>query len=183
MTLILSEGHEIALPQKYTTISERILSSIKHKEFKILKCKWPHSVEMFGVDHRLPDIQGVTTDCVEVILSTLLDSELVGINNEFFHGKYEEISTSYHTTIGSKRYKVTDRVYVNFYNSDWFKWAENRVHREWGPPVNVMVVFFHLDKPWTYVIYEWDFGPKKYDLQRCFRHPLEYWQGRSNGRR
>jgi hypothetical protein len=122
------------------------MDAIRVKEIRILRNKYEHSEEIFGVRHNLPSIDAVVTDIVEIACSMMLDESLMGENNQNFHTKYVENEIMYETRIGTKRYRVNDTVYGDFYHSEWFKMAEDKVRREWGSEVNVVGCLLHLDE-------------------------------------
>ena len=75
----------------------------------------------------------------------LVDPNLMGKGNRNFHVEYEEKMVVYEKRIGPKKFKVTDTAYSEFYNSQWFKMAEDKIRREWGP-VNICCTLLHLDE-------------------------------------
>ena len=118
---------------------------LRMKEIRILRNKYPHAEEIFGPNHNLPDTNAVVTDFVEVACSMLVDPNLMGEGNCNFHVEYEEKVVVYEQRIGRKKFKVTDTVYSEFYNSQWFKMAQDKIRREWGS-VNICCILLHLDE-------------------------------------
>ena len=133
-------GSEIPVPAKYYTIHDKIFKSLKNKSMRILKTYYNHCESLYGKNNNLGKIPAVVTDILEVVAQMFIDPDIY----PNLHLEYEESKMVKFEIIDNKRRRLEDVVYSEFYNSEFFKKAENKMREEWGP-CKIVPIFLGID--------------------------------------
>ena len=134
-------GTEIPLPQKYSTIHDKILKSVNEKSTRIVKTYYNHCEDLFGKDNDLGKIPAVVTDILDLISSMLVDPAIY----PYLKFDYEESILYKYEQVRGKRQRTEDIVYGEFYNSEFFRKAELEIREQWGNGCKIVPVFFGID--------------------------------------
>jgi len=134
-------GSEIPLPQKYSTIHDKILKAVKNKTYRIVKTHYEYSEELFGVNNNLGKIPAVVADILDIVSKMLVDNDIYPT----LHLNYSEKVLVNEEVVGGKRVLTEDIVYGEFRQSQFFKEAEINVQHQWGKNVKILPVFIGID--------------------------------------
>ena len=133
-------GYEIPVPSKYYTIHDKIFKALRNKSIRIVKTYYEHCKELFGSKNNLEKIPAVVTDILDMISQMFIDPAIY----PYLHFDYEESKIYKNVEIKGKRKRIEDVVYSEFYNSEFFKRAEEKIRDQWGP-VKIVPVFIGID--------------------------------------